>query len=141
MDAQFAERVFFIAFRTDKGRRMIPVSGGLEFSRPRFFDEAAAVRFVHTDVGIHQVTGSVLKSLHSGLHCIQFVPVIAVDDTDDLSGRMADSLIHGIIDAVVRLAEDVITDPLCLKLRPVSFRNLHRVVAAGTVYDPIFDFV
>lgn len=76
------------------------------------FDEAAAVRFVHTDVGIHQVTGSVLKSLHSGLHCLRFVPVIAVDDTDDLSGRMADSLIHGIIDAVVRFAEDVITDPL-----------------------------
>lgn len=119
---------------------MVPVSGGLEFSRPRFFDKAAAVRFVHTDVSVHQVAAGVLKCLYGGLHCIQFVPVIAVDDTDDLSGRMADSLIHGIIDAVVRLAEDMIANAFCLKLSPVGFRNLYGMVAACTVYDPIFDF-
>ena len=53
---------------------------------------------------------------------------------------MADSLIHGIIDAVVRLAEDMIANAFCLKLSPVGFRNLYGMVAAGTVDDPIFDF-
>ena len=114
MNAQLAEGIFFVTFRPYKGRRMIPVSGGLELSGSCSLDKGTAVCLMHSYIGIHKITSRLPECLYRCLDRLRLVPVITVDNADNVSGSIADSFIHGIVDPAVRFAENVITDTLRL---------------------------
>ena len=118
---------------------MIPVSRGLELSGPCSLDKGTAVCLMHSYIGIHEITACLPERLYCCLHCLRFIPVIAVDDTDDVTGGIADTFVHGIVDPAVRFAEDMIADPARLEPGTVGFCDFHGPVPAGAVYDPVFD--
>ena len=139
MNSQLSERIFFITFRLHKSRRMIPVSGGLEFPGSCPFHKSTSICLVHPDIGIHEVTSRLPECLYCCLDRLRLVPVITVDNTDNVSGGIADTFVHGIVDPAVRFAEDMIADPARLEPGTVGFCDFHGPVPAGAVYDPVFD--
>lgn len=77
---------------------MIPVSGGLEFPGSCPFHKSTSICLVHPDIGIHEVTSRLPECLYCCLDRLRLVPVITVDNTDNVSGSIADALVHGIVD-------------------------------------------
>ena len=102
MDAQLAEGIGLVAFRLHEGRWVIPVPGGLESTASGSLDKRTAIRLVHTDIGIHEVTICSLKCFNRSLYCLRLIPVITVNNTNDFSGCITDAFIHSIVDAAVR---------------------------------------
>ena len=92
MDAQLAEGVGLVALRFHEGSRVVPVPGGLESTASGCLDKGAAIRLVHTDIGIHKVAACHVEGIDRRLHSLRLIPVIAVDDTDDVTGGIADAL-------------------------------------------------
>ncbi len=115
---------------------MIPGPGGHEFRIGGFFHKGV-ISVVHPDIGVgHIVVRTLIQRLH-GLQGNQLIPVIRVNDADEITGGFADALVHAVVDSVVRFRGYCIPDsPLCKRLL-VGPADADRAIRRAAVDDVI----
>ena len=92
---------------------MVPGFGRHKFGIGRFFDKGV-IPVVHPDIGVGHVVVCVLIQCCHGLQGDGLIPVVGIDDTDEIPLALADALVHAIVNSAVGLRGYYIPNPpLC----------------------------
>ena len=103
-------------------------------------DEGTAVFTYDADVRVEHVERRLPVSICDGFQGVRLVPVVGIDDADDLAGGVADPLVHGVVDAVVLFADDLIAVSLVGEFPLVFAGDLDSAVRRQTIDDDVLHF-
>ena len=116
---------------------MIPGFGRHEFGIGRFFDKGA-IPVVHPDIGVgHVVVCALIQCFHR-LQGDRLIPVVGIDDADEIPLALADALIHAVVDPAVGLRGYCIPNPPLCKCPLVGAADLDRCIRRSAVDDVVF---
>lgn len=93
------------------------------------------------DVRVEHVEGRLRIGFGDRLQGVRLVPVIGIDDPDDVARRHPDPLVHGVVDAVVLFADDPVAVVFVGERLPVFIDNFNGIVLGGAVDDDVFHVI
>ena len=107
---------------------MVPATTGWIFFKSGMLDEGTAVFPDDADVCVEHVERRLPIGSCDSFQGVRFVPVIGIDDADDLTGSVPDTFVHGVVDAVVLLADDLVAVSFVGEFQFVFMGDLYRII-------------
>ena len=131
------EPALLVGLSGDEGGGVVPVAAGGMLFQSRVLDQGLAVVLDQPDVRVEDVEGLFRIGAADRLQGVGLVPVVGIDDADDFAGGHPDALVHGVVDAPVRLADDGVAVALCREARRVFPGDRDGAVRRAAVDDEI----
>ena len=103
-------------------------------------DEGTAVFTDDADVRVEHVERRLPIGGCDGFQGVRFVPVVGIDDADDLAGGVPDAFVHGVVDTVVLFADDLIAVSFVGEFPLVFAGDLDGAVRRQAVDDDVLHF-